>query len=346
MKKIKQRLLLTYIAVSVVSHAANPPIGVEATIEAKDKDSDSNSGGNRVSSTELDMVDKLLTDRNSEITVTLTTGTVPSGYPKWSGNNLTGNFDGQLTAQWKGSSSETVSVELCPGQKEDIDIKLIAEINQKLTLDFNPGSKFSNFVEKINTGLARLKSDKKLEAGGAAEISSGNVDYWNDGEKIGAKIGGKGSLTATLPEIDVDFDFPTPIPGLEIELEFTAASAGLVLALSGEYDESKSIKGKITGSGNVGVDLRVDVGPEIGSDDIAELDVEIGLQTRLSAEIKVYNEGKVVFYDGHVGLSESKLTIGATVTFWGGEFNVFEEEYNVSALDWNVPIDKTEIFSL
>ncbi len=39
-------------------------------------------------------------------------------------------------------------------------------------------------------------------------------------------------------------------------------------------------------------------------------------------------------------------TLGATVTFLGGEFQVFEEEYKVEALDWNAPLNKTEVFSL
>ncbi len=330
---------------SFLAYGANPPIEVDAMIQAKDKDSNSECGGNRVSSSKLVMVDKLLTGRNGEISVTVNSGVLPSGYPKWSGNNLTGNFDGQLVAQWKGSSSDKISVTLCPNQKEDINLELIPELNQKLSLDFTPSSKFAKFVDKINTGLARLKSKKRLEAGGAAEIFWGNVDYWNDGEKTGGKIGAKGSLKATLPEIDADFGFPTPIPGLEIELEFTASSAGLVLDLSGVYDDSKSNKGKIEGKANVGVDLKVDLGPAVGSDDIADLKVEIGLQSRLGAEVKVFNEGKAVFYEGSVGFNESKLTLGAEVTFLGGEFQVFEEEYKVEALDWNAPINKTEIFS-
>ncbi len=341
MKKLVRPWIASFgIAASMLSvaYAANAPIEVYAKLKATDKDSDSECGGDRSSEEHLEMVHfPAIGNRNAQIEVVLEKGSVvPLGYPKWNGNGLQGDNTGSLVAQWKAGSSDTVTVELCPGDKREIRVNLTPEFSQEIVVDFNPGKKFGNLVQKVNVALSRLKAGK-LKAKGAAKLKWGTADVYNDGEKIGAKLVGGGEVSATLPKIDVGFEIPLPYgAGFKIELE--AGRTGLTGSVDATYDESKRNAGSVKGSVRGGTTITGKAGPCFGSEKVAKATVIAGMQTDLSVQLTTFFEGKKWMANGVVGFDNSNVFVEAKLEFFGGEFEIFKDNKTVKALDWQRPI--------
>lgn len=332
MYKTSKIVILTGSTVALLqlsAWASNPEIE-DPRCSLKGTDTSTEAEGTREGTSSLVMVDAGK-DRTAEIKVTLEEGEFCEGYPKWSGNGISSS-DGSLTATYTGDTDSEISVEYGPGGGGgSFSLNLVTPTKQSLVIDLSDEGKIAVLVEKINTLLAKFKGGSKLETSGKLKFEWGEtVDKYNDGSSLGTKVEATGSLNVQLPELDQDIDIPTTFGTIEIEIEL--ADAGLTGSATGIYDESKESVGDIRGNITFGATIQGDIGPEWSLPG-AEVDLEIGLASTVSATAEFTGENKALYWEPQVGVTKTEVYVSGRVQVWGAEWEVLSVTWPLDFLD-------------
>ena len=321
--------------------AANPEpsAGIEAV-------SDSSEAGDRRSNNNLYLVMDTVTAPAATVQL-INPQDIEDDYPHWSGNGLQNPQNGDLSVDWESRLNSTITAALDSDTSRSVQITTVDRHAQSFSIDMEPGGKLDKFVENTNKVIGKLsKGSKQLEAGGSLSVSWENVDYYDDGEKVGIKIEGEGAGSATFPEMDLDVDVPTPIPGIQFEVELGMEETGITLGCTGGYDESKNPPGTFVASASIGTTLSLEAGLEAGIDDVSEIDIDIGGSIFLGAQIDAGYESDEIYYQGSVGIDNVTIYFTGTVTFLGGEFEIFNFSHEFEDVKGKYEIEKTVIYTI
>jgi hypothetical protein len=337
---MKYQDLCVWLFTAGMVYGANPEpsAGILAT-------QDASKAGERKSNSNLVMVCDVIAPVDATISL-VNPKDIPQGYSQWSGDGLVNPQNGSSSVKWQSRSSSTITSKLNSTKEVSVKITTVSPEKQSLQLDMEPGSRTAKFVDAANEVVSKMsKGSRQLEAGGKIKVGCENVDFYNDGEKHGIKVEGEGTASATFPEMDLDFDVPTPVPGIQFEAELNMEEAGLSLTTSGAYDESKSPVGTFKATGKIGAEISVEVGLEAGIEDQAEVDLDIGGKIFLGGQVDVGYESKEIFYTALIGIDKPTVYVKGTVTFLGGEFELFNFPHEFEEIEIKKEIEKTVIYT-
>lgn len=184
--------------------------------------------------------------------------------PQWSSDQGPLKDPGTNLARiWEYTDSGTVTAKT-PANKLDAEITIIeTEKAEKKWVDDTTWTN-DGVIKSFNTWVSALIGyESGLAISGEIKGYMHEVDFYNDGSKLGKKIMVEGSVSASIgADISGSFKFPTSVPGTMAtiavsisNIKFTASSAGgfdeSQLDPWGNFSASGSLSAGITGSATI-----------------------------------------------------------------------------------------------
>jgi hypothetical protein len=167
----------------------------------------STEAGKRTSTTKLVMVERE-GPRTAKLTATMS-GQKKDNCPHWSGVKAP---DGAVTASWIDNvDDETIVVTACEGSRE---IKVSTVQHFKIQADLSKFHEHVKWTENILNGFfVQNHVPSKISFGGNIAGTLENVDKYNDGSSLGAKLDLLANYSGSLGEIKLSTkDIPLPPP--------------------------------------------------------------------------------------------------------------------------------------
>ena len=179
--------------------------------------------------------------------------------PTWSAS--TGTISGNgASATWKGKEDSSISASLS-GRSASASVSSVKKDEVKATIFDAETQTFKVVKENFNTYISKLGYQGGLTVTGKVTGALQSVDFYNDGERIGKKIGASGEVTATLGNLSIEIEIPTNVPAVKVK-----GSAGMnfqkfTAKAEGSFDESLQNPWNLSGtlSAEAGVSLSAGV---------------------------------------------------------------------------------------
>jgi hypothetical protein len=243
---------------------------------------DSNTkAGTRTSSTCLKMIADLVGSRSASLEAS---GQGPKGetQPEWSnlaGGTLTSTA-GSTTASWSGRTDGKIKASAGPSYSE-VRIELVPSAKTERIIFEKDTATVKDTLKNINGWLNKLNGAERsagLTLSGEIKASTENVDYYNDGSKIGTKWLVEGSVSGSLGAVEISKEIPTSIPAIKVGAKIKIDALSLKCTASGSKDDSKSDNSfSLEGSVELGASITGTATAGIGIPEgvtIAELEAE------------------------------------------------------------------------
>ena len=300
-----------------LAYSANPSISyVELTDVATH-------AGTRKSKTNLKLVKRDSVSVNATANVDDGTGSEQISWTASAGN-ITG---AGISATWNGTENAGINA-VCDGVTTTDNVIIVADHKVSQTIIDGDNATAKVALENFNSLISKLGYNVGIRWTGKVEIEDSDVDYHDDGEKIGKKkiITGKASIS--LGHLDATITIPTVVPGLEVK-----AGAGLDLQKfeltgSGGYDESKenpwadSVTGSLSASAGVSVTAGLAAG--IASVDVASLTCTGSCGITITGTIR--KDGNDVILGGGIKADSLKIAVKLTWNL-GIDYDIIDETF-------------------
>jgi hypothetical protein len=193
--------------------------------------------GTRSSSSTLKIVTN---DKGTAVLAALGKCTKPADQPTWSGDGLLNAAVGSLTANWEHNSTATIQANASGGGKS-VTVELFRDEKVSKDLINADTATIKDAIDKVNKYIDKIGFKKGLTASGKVTLSSENVDFFDDGSRIGNKSELKGSAKFGIGELTASIAGPTMIPGVTWKGTASISLNEPSISGSGAWDESKAV---------------------------------------------------------------------------------------------------------
>jgi hypothetical protein len=263
--------------------------------------------------------------------------------PTWSASvgSITGNG---ASASWSGTDSSSITASLS-GKDVSADLSVSPENKRNFKLFDKDQATVKKTIDDFNSLISKLGYKQGLVASGSVELDISNVDYYNDGEKLGVKAAATGTVTASLGNLSVDIEIPTTVAAIKVIGSASLDLQEVSVSATGAFDESKQnpwgLTGQLSWKAGVSASAGIAVGLPAGAN-LLTISATGSSFVKITGDVKGKDRNVVI--SGNV---EAKaLEVTGKVTWELG----FKEDLAVGTKVFgepkNIPIEETVVYSL
>jgi len=307
------------------------------SVDLEAEDTSTTAEGTRTSDSTLVMVKEGSTARGATMTLSVDGGSLPSGYPTWSGTDVTGSA-GSLTATYSGTSDSTANADTgISGCDQTVEIDIVDENKYDESWDFDQGE-LKVVQDKLKAAIDAISGgDLDLSVTGTLEVEFKRVDMYNDGSTYGYFADVTGTVDANFPDVPLSSPDLYVLPGVYVKLVGGFSASKVSLTGSTSYDQSKASPGTVAGSLTGSTTASVGAEAGAGVDEILSFSITVTGSTTLSASGGIALTGQDIKATGTIAASDFEANAEGDLKTLVGNVKVFDVTHDFDSLTSHRP---------